>query len=135
MIQTNRFKVDKLIRDKLPEIIERENGTSLECSILNDKEYLVALKAKLVEEAIEAQDAKMKEELIDEVADVMEVIDSILNIYGISSEEIQNRQKNHQNERGGFSKKIYCHSVAVSDENPTRLAYYRARPDKYPEVK
>ena len=49
-----RFRVEKLIRDKLPQIM-RDQGLAVFDQRLDDEAFVAALKAKLVEEAIEAQ--------------------------------------------------------------------------------
>lgn len=134
MKQLALFKVDKLLRDKIPEIMEAERGTSLEYSVLEDKQYIVSLKNKLIEEAIEVQNTTGIEEFIDEVADVMEVIDALLDIHGITIEEIRYTQQKHKDNRGGFKKRIFGHTVSVLEENHKRLEYYRKKPDKYPEI-
>ena len=71
----------KLIRDKIPEIIETNNG-HYETRILDDKEFEVELKKKLVEEAKELQNAG-DEELVGELADVLELVKSIATQKGI----------------------------------------------------
>ena len=52
---------NKLVRDKIPEIIEENDEYSL-TRILNDKEYEKALYDKLLEEANEVINANKKEE-------------------------------------------------------------------------
>ena len=78
---------NKLIRDKIPEIIE---GTGKSCSVrgLDLEEYCVELKKKLVEEANEVNDTVDKESLIKEIADVLEVIDALKVAYGISDNDV-----------------------------------------------
>ena len=135
MTQTHTFKVDKLIRDKVSEIFNIEQGSSLICRILNDNEYQAALKKKLIEEAIEVENTVTREELIEELADVMEVLDTIFDVYELSLDDVRIKQKQKKQQRGGFKEKLYCHTASVSEDNTKRLEYYRARPDQYPEVK
>ncbi len=45
-----RRTYNKLVRDRIPEIIESQGG-SCQCRVLAKDEYMQALKAKLVEEA------------------------------------------------------------------------------------
>lgn len=134
MTQTHCFKVDKLIRDKLPEIVKEENDIVLDCRILNDSEYQDALKRKLIEESIEVQSAKASDEIIDELADVMEVFESLINSLALSFDDIIQRKQKRKMERGGFKEKVYCHKVFVSPKNQKRFRYYKERPDQYPEV-
>jgi predicted house-cleaning noncanonical NTP pyrophosphatase (MazG superfamily) len=63
-----RVTYNKLIRDRIPEIIEAD-GLHTVTRILGDADYRPALLAKLVEEARKAEDAAA-DELAGELADV-----------------------------------------------------------------
>ena len=92
---------NKLIRDKIPEIIAAKGQTS-KTHIANDEEYWSKLKEKLTEEVAEFA----KDESIDELADVMEVIAAIQSHKKFTSEAVEAiRMKKHE-ERGGFDKRI-----------------------------
>jgi predicted house-cleaning noncanonical NTP pyrophosphatase (MazG superfamily) len=102
---SKRIEHNKLVRDKIPEII-RASGNQCEISTLNDAEYIEALRQKLIEEAREVAIAK-PEELAQELADVMEVIDALFAATGIeleTVEEIQKEKRSHLG--GGFDNKI-----------------------------
>ena len=58
---------NKLVRDKIPEIIEQA-GKICTCTILSDEDYLVLLDKKLDEELAEYQESKSMEELADLLA-------------------------------------------------------------------
>ena len=55
---------NKLVRDKIPEIIEAD-GKVCRTHILSNEEYIVALEAKLNEEVAEYQADKNLEEMAD----------------------------------------------------------------------
>lgn len=95
----------KLIRDKIPEIIEANNG-HYETRILDDKEFGVELKKKLIEEGKELQNASDKE-LTGELADVLELVKSIAAQKGIEFRAVEEKQINKKEKRGGFDKKIF----------------------------
>lgn len=81
---------DKAVRDKIPEIIQKDGHT---CSVktLSDEQFLVEIEKKLSEEVTEYQNNKNPEEL----ADILEVIYRIAKLRGISKEELENiRVKN-----------------------------------------
>lgn len=107
-----KIEHNKLIRDKIPEII-RNSGNQCEISTLNDAEYIEALRQKLVEEAREAATAK-PEKLAEELADVlkdtaphiMEVMDALIAATGIEKEKVLEIQKQKRFRRGGFDNKI-----------------------------
>jgi len=126
---TLRFKVDKLIRDKLPAMM-RAQGLTVFSRHLDDAEFLVRLKDKLVEEAREAQAAGSRADLIDELADLREVMLALAHASGISDGEIEARRLAKHAERGGFADRV--HNAAVEgDEASPGVAYYLARPGQY----
>ena len=97
---------NKLVRDKIPEIIE-EDGKNCKTRILSDEEYIAALEAKLNEEVAEYQADKNLEEL----ADVLEVLQAICVARGYSLEELEALRAKKANERGGFADKIFLDYV------------------------
>ena len=83
-----RYNFNKLIRSNLPERMKKE-GVYLSGRSLTDEEFAKELKNKLVEEAGEVQDTQSREDLIKELADVMEVIETLTSLRGITKEEIE----------------------------------------------
>ena len=92
---------NKLVRDKIPEIIVAQGDTPV-TKILNDAEYFQALNLKLQEEVVEYLNGFC----IEEIADVLEVIHAILKCKGTSFDKIEQIRKKKNDERGGFNKKI-----------------------------
>ena len=101
----NKYFHKKLVRDKIPEIIE-SFGDSYKTRILGVREYRKELRLKLVEEAKEIVDVK-KSELVKELADSLQVIKSIAEFEKISIKDIELKRKNREKSRGSFKKKIY----------------------------
>lgn len=93
---------NKLVRDKIPEIIEA-NGESAEIEILDDQRFLQELHKKLFEEANEF----VEEDSVEELADLMEVIYAIARLRGIDLEEVEKIRKEKAQKRGAFDKKIF----------------------------
>ena len=106
-------KVDynKLVRDKIPEIIEATNKRS-KIRILSDEEYIIKLNEKLDEELSEYQ----KNHSVEELVDLVEVIYAILKSKDISLEAFDKLRKEKNQKRGCFDKKILLESV-FSEEN------------------
>lgn len=77
------MRYEKLVRDRIPEIIERAGKTAT-WRELRDEEFRLALKAKAVEEAEELILAS-DDALLSELADLSEVIDGILRAYNLSA--------------------------------------------------
>lgn len=98
---------NKLIRDKIPEIITA-NGQKPAVSTLNDDDYKLALLDKLVEEA---QELKESNGDIGERADVAEVLRAIDKAYAMPDDEIQRVVKEKRKERGAFERRLYLKSV------------------------
>lgn len=99
-----RKQYNKLVRDRIPEIIERD-GRGYETVIMSEEQYREALRAKLVEEAEEAASAD-SQELVMELADIFEIIDAVMSAYGIEREAVLAEQEQRRVERGGFAKRI-----------------------------
>lgn len=102
---------NKLVRDKIPSIIEKDNKTC-KTSILNDEEYLSSLNIKLKEELNEYLESGSVEEL----ADLEEVIRAILDFKNISYEEFEKIRKRKVLNRGAFQKKIFLHYVKDNND-------------------
>ena len=101
------YTYNKLVRDKIPEDINSMEGRKATWRIMSDGEYIKELNKKLLEEAHEF----IEENAIEELADVMEVIQSIMRIKNISYEELKNVQQMKREKKGGFSNKIYLVEV------------------------
>ena len=101
---SNKTEHNKLVRDRIPEII-RNSSNRCETTILSNSEYIEALRNKLVEEAKEAATAS-PEELAQELADVMEVMDALMTATGIEPEKVREIQKEKRSGRGGFDNRI-----------------------------
>ena len=97
---------NKLVRDLIPEIIEK-SGKKCSIEILNDKEYIKSIDAKLDEELAEYH----KDQNIEELADLLEVIYAAARARGYSIEELERIRVSKAQERGGFDKRILLKEV------------------------
>jgi len=95
----------KLVRDKIPEIIE-SNGDICKTRILGDDEFQTELKKKLVEESKEVLDCS-KEKLIDELADILEIVKNLVDNNQLKMKDVEEEMKLKRKKRGGFNKKIF----------------------------
>ena len=97
----------KLVRDRIPEIIKNDTGKDIEQRTLkNDEEFLDFLLKKMVEEAIELQQSREQKNLEEEMADIFELINTILALQNKTIEDITAIQKVKREMRGGFEKRI-----------------------------
>lgn len=101
---------NKLIRDRIPEIIEKD-GKQAKTRFLNDEDYKQELLKKLVEETKEAVEAEDKKELTKEIGDVIEVIDYLIETFQLDRGEIEKIKQERKESRGGFDKKLFLESV------------------------
>ena len=92
---------DKLVRDRIPEIIEN-SGNHCEVEIVNDEVALEYLYKKLNEEVEEL----LEDKNLEEIADVVEVLFAIGKKYGYSEEDILRRRSEKKVKSGGFENNI-----------------------------
>ena len=97
---------DKLVRDKIPEIIEK-SGKQCEIEILSDEKYLEMIDKKLDEELAEYH----KDKNLEELADLLEVIYAATKARGHSIEELEKVRTEKAEKRGNFDKKILLKKV------------------------
>jgi len=95
------MKYNKLIRDKIPEIIESKGEKAI-THIASDVEYWQKLKEKLSEEVKEFTD----DETVEEIADIQEVIEAICNYKKFDKKELELIKSKKVKERGAFEKRI-----------------------------
>ncbi len=92
-------KYNKLVRDKIPEILDKK-GISYEKRIATNEEYKTELIKKLAEETEEF----FEEYSIEELGDVIEVIEALKKLPEYQkTEEIRLQKKI---DKGGFEEKI-----------------------------
>jgi predicted house-cleaning noncanonical NTP pyrophosphatase (MazG superfamily) len=128
---TRKFSFKKLVRDKIVDSI-KDAGGKPSYHKLNNKSFVGELKKKLVEEALEIPSETDRDKLLQEIADVQEVIDSLIDVLKSSKKEIQKIQKIKNQKIGSFKKRLYIEQVEVNKDSKW-INYYLANPDKYPE--
>jgi len=130
MSRTLRFRVEKLIRDRLPAMMQADGLTTFERA-LPLPDFQAALAAKLVEEAQEVASAPSRADLVEELADVAEVLLALTAAHGIEAAEVETARLAKRVSRGGFDGRIWNAAVAAPEGSPA-LDYYLARPRLYP---
>ncbi len=95
------MKYDKLVRDKIPEIIKSKGGR-YKVRLASSSEYWAKLKTKLQEEVEEF----IKSESHEEIADVLEVLKAAADHKGYKWQTVLATQRQKARQRGGFKKKI-----------------------------
>ena len=101
-MSTERKNYDKLIRDRIPEIIKKAGKTCVTRRVKDRTERMRYLIMKLREEVNEYIESGKT----DELADILEVIHSITEIDGPKFDDIEKMRLKKKEERGGFNRGI-----------------------------
>ena len=101
---------NKLVRDKILEILESD-GLSYNAKVLEAQDFLKEVKVKMVEEAKEFQQAENVQEMVEELADLLELVHTAINALGISYKELEDIRAHKKVKRGGFEQAIYLLDV------------------------
>ena len=102
-----KYTYNKLVRDKIPANIDSMEGRKANWRIMDDEEYIKELNKKLLEEAHEF----IEENAVEELAYIMEVIQSIMRAKNISYEELKKVQALKREQKGGFNDRVYLIDV------------------------
>ena len=106
---------NKLVRDNIPNKI-KSNGEESIIRILDDEEYRSELYKKLLEESQEVINSKSKEETLEELADVLEILKSIAELNDKNLEDIIEVAKQKRLKRGGFKKRIFLEKTYSKED-------------------
>ena len=96
---------NKLVRDRIPEIIEKA-GKTYTSRILTQDEYIEALRKKSYEELEEYMNASDNDSALEELADLLEIIHALAEAHGSTAEEVEEIRVKKAIERGNFKEKI-----------------------------
>jgi predicted house-cleaning noncanonical NTP pyrophosphatase (MazG superfamily) len=127
------FLQKKLWRDNAIDMMEQNHGSKITWRTLNDAEFNQQIRIKLLEETKEVIATQSRSELIAELADLYEVIDSLIAVNNIPKEEIIIEQEKKRNARGGFAERKFV-EIAQHSTGSFGEAYCLANPEKYPEI-
>lgn len=106
-----RLTFNKLIRDKVAERMQ-ERGVEYSARTLSEEEYKAELLKKVGEEALGVQNAQTREELVSEMADVLEVLSALRKLEGITEEEIETALTRNMEKKGGFDTRTFLEWTA-----------------------
>jgi len=97
---------NKLVRDKIPEIIKKDGKVPI-VKIADDEEFELKLIEKLKEEIEEYEKDKNPEEL----ADILEIIDSVIKLNKINKKDLIKIRNKKSKEKGSFDNKVILKEV------------------------
>lgn len=95
------MQYNKLIRDKIPLIIAAKGQTS-KTHVADDAEYAAKLREKLSEEVQEF----LKDNSVEELADILEVVYALSENLGTDAAALEMLRTKKAEERGGFKKRL-----------------------------
>lgn len=102
---------DKLVRDRIPEIIE-ESGRQCDCDVLSDDDFLCYAEQKLDEELAEFHQARD----VAELADLIETVYAVAEALGTDRVALEELRARKALKRGGFERKIRLKAVYEAGE-------------------
>jgi len=98
-------QISKLVRDKIPNFIDKEK-VNFQVKKLDINAYKQALKEKLLEESQEVFSSENNQQLMEEIADVYEVIEAIESAYQLDKNTIQKIKAKKADHKGKFVQKL-----------------------------
>ena len=96
----------KLVRDLIPMIIKQNDGVEVPLKVLSDKEFELYLKKKAIEEATELVNADTDSHILEEIADLREILDTLEKFKGFTPEQVRAVQDEKRQKRGAFEKRL-----------------------------
>jgi predicted house-cleaning noncanonical NTP pyrophosphatase (MazG superfamily) len=100
------MKHNKLVRDKIPEIIFKAGQTPA-THIATKKEYWEKLKQKLQEEVDEFFESESKGELVD----ILEVVYTLADYKQVNRQSLESLRLKTAQKKGGYKKKIILDEI------------------------
>ncbi len=125
-----KFKLNKLVRDKLPANYEQLNQQAT-IRKLTGEELRTALLRKIIEEANEL--SKEEATTVVEVADLEQALDDLIEITGLSKEEIKKAKEEKEAKKGRFLEGSFVEFLELHEDDEW-VQYYRQEPELFPEI-
>lgn len=128
-----KFKFSKLVRDNIPELIEKQGGSVSFIPCESKEKKISYYKKKLLEESLEVSEASTREELLEEIADCLDVVDGFKELLKIDEKEFNQKRGQKNLKKGAFKNATLVESVELPLQAPT-TQYCLKDPKKYPEI-
>lgn len=103
--------MSKLVRDRIPSIIEMSGKNPIYEHIDDDATFYGLLKQKLKEEVNEVLEAESDYEIIEELADVYEVLRAICECKCVNVDSFEKIAEIKRQTNGGFSQRFLLQEV------------------------
>ncbi|MEL6412824.1 MAG: nucleoside triphosphate pyrophosphohydrolase [Bacteroidota bacterium] len=132
-MNTHTFKFDKLVRDKVCQILDKKGAEVSLVETLTRSDIIRYFKHKLLEEAAEVCEAQAEEEIVRELVDCIEVIHGFTKSLGISQKNFEAIKLEKLSSGGGFQDCTVVSTVTIPEGSPL-IDYYLQNQAKYPKV-
>ncbi len=106
---------NKLVRDGVPNIIKKSGRVFSIVQGHDDNDLLDYIKNKIIEESKEVRHANSKEEVVEELADLFEILEKLMVHMNISKKEIETKQSRKRIERGSFDNDVVLDWIIEED--------------------
>lgn len=134
------LEFNKVVRDKVPAAI-RAKGEDVQVAVVRGEGLLKGLRQKLVEEALEVADAKDTGAIVEELADLLEVVNAIQKTLGVTQAEVDQVRKEKATSKGAFDEGLVLLETSLAPpmmapifgEGPVEEAEAREIPE-IPEI-
>lgn len=126
MSTISRVYYNKLIRDNIPEIIRAKNQECEIRKITDMQEFQQELFKKIKEEATSLAMSRTREEFLDEYADLMAVLEEIIQQLGLDIEDLNKARSDNVLKKGHYKQQnflIWSEDVGYkSNETPQGIS-------------
>lgn len=109
-------KFDKLVRDNIPEIVTAEGNECFYVHPVSDIELSDYIKAKIIEESKEVTDARTRDEVLVELADLLEVMNKYAEQWAIKPYEVLIAMCEKERKVGKFNRNLILKEIKYKDE-------------------
>lgn len=133
-MKTKRFFLNKLVRDNIVDLFAKEGIVSTSFALEDDNDYLEALTQKLIEELQEVFSAENSEELLEELADIEDVLAAFKALLKLDQKDIEAAREKKLALKGSFSKRTFIEYVDVPESNKERIAYFEEKASLFPDL-
>ena len=105
------IQLNKLVRDKVPSLVTKDGG-SYSLKLLSPLEHQHEITKKLFEELNEYSKATRKEQALEELVDMTELIYAAVKLHDVSMEDFEAMRTSKKQLKGGFEKGIYLNETS-----------------------
>ncbi len=109
---TSSANYRRLVRDRIPEIIEAMGNIAVWHELTDDESYGKAL----LSEIIRTSGRFAESESLETLSDLLEAIDAWLSVQGLTMEEVRHAREEKRKRCGGFERRMFLEYVAPGSD-------------------